>query len=467
MSNAEDQNQSSVESPAAPSLSPAVRARLQTCFEYGNKKMQSGNFDYATEMFIQCVLGDPGNLIYMQTYIGNLRVKYGNNKKGASFGLFKSGGSKGALKTAEVRKKWEDVLKSGCEALKTNPWDDSVFFSMGRACLELGYNETGLAYLKHAVECNPEDIEINRYAAVELGAHHIYDQAIACWQRILNKKPDDLQAKKCITDLLLEQTIKKVNDNPVADTGSTASSDDTDSALSEEDQFELRLKKTPKNRSVYEEMSDFFFQKGNLRKAEDICQRALKVFPDDEVFTYRAIEFAKMRAREVVERARQLYAKDPSDATKAEYTKAREAYEQKNLDLIKLKLKRNPNSGQAHYEYGNYLMQHKQFKEAINEFQAAKVDVTIQGECLLALAFCFQSIKQYRLAIMHYDGALKVLAGEGEYVKRALYEGAKLAYALGDLKKADEYAHRLASIDFSYKDLGDLLDKIDKKVDNK
>ena len=462
-------------------LSPATRARLQKCFEYGNKQMQMGNHDYATDMFIQCVTGDPGNLIYMQTYIGNIRIKYGNNKKGASFGFFKSGGAKGSLKTAEMRKKWADVLKAGCEALKTNPWDDAVFFSMGKACLEMGYSDTGLAYLKHAVECNPEDVEINRVAATELGARHIYEQSIACWQRILNQKPDDLEAQKAITDLLMEQTIKRVEaggpraeavrkSNDSAGTGEepeeTEVSDDPYSKLTPEDGFEKRLAKNPNNRNIYEEMYEYFFQKGNLKKAEETCRRALAVFAKDDVFSFRMADVQVMRSREELERIKQLFAKEPSAQLKEQFAKQKADYDAKKLTIIKIKLERNPNSGQLHMEYGQYLMKHGQFKEAINEFQAAKIDQTIKGECMLALAFCFQQIQQYRLAMMHFESALESLTGEGEYVKEALYHGARLAYHLEDYKKADDFAHRLAIIDFSYKDLGDLLDKIAKKCNN-
>ena len=68
-----------------PEINPAVRARLQQCFEYGNQKMQIGDHDYATEMFAQCVIGDPSNILYMNSFIANLRVKFKAKKK-SSFG---------------------------------------------------------------------------------------------------------------------------------------------------------------------------------------------------------------------------------------------------------------------------------------------------------------------------------------------------------------------------------------------
>ena len=48
---------------------------------YGNQKMQIGDHDYATEMFSRCVLSDPSNLLYVNSFIANLRVVRAPKKK--------------------------------------------------------------------------------------------------------------------------------------------------------------------------------------------------------------------------------------------------------------------------------------------------------------------------------------------------------------------------------------------------
>ena len=109
-------------------ISPALRAQLQKCYEFGNQKMQAGEYDYANEMFARCYTGSPANLIYLQSFVANLRMKYGNNKKGAPFAKIKGGGARSQMKVAEARSKHDDVLKSGVELLKLNPWDAAAFF---------------------------------------------------------------------------------------------------------------------------------------------------------------------------------------------------------------------------------------------------------------------------------------------------------------------------------------------------
>ena len=77
--------------------SAAAKKRLQKCFEHASKQMVQDNFDYATELFGQCVLGDPSNQVFLQNFLNNLRKKYNDNKKGATLSWVQ-GGARSAIK---------------------------------------------------------------------------------------------------------------------------------------------------------------------------------------------------------------------------------------------------------------------------------------------------------------------------------------------------------------------------------
>lgn len=439
-------------------LSPQEQRKFQKIFEHGNKQMQLGAFDYATDMFSSCVAGDPQNILYMNSFIVNLRVKYGDNKKGAKK-LFR--GVK-PYKTAELRKNWNGVIQGGLEALKVNPWDAEAFLAISHACMELGYEDAALAWLKHSVEAEPENIDNNRFAGQELYRRGRFDDALACWQRILKVKSDDSEAGRMVSDILLEKTIEKNKFKKPEE----IEEDDDRPKLSKEDEFERQIKKDPDSRELYRDMADYFNISGNLKKVEDTYRRALKIYPDDVEFMPKYLEVQKQRSRNDLEKLIALYKKEPSEELKERYVKLKNDYEAKRLNLILYKLEKNPQDTASHYEYGLFLRQHGKIKEAISEFQAAKADVSVKKECLVCLATCFQQIKQYRLAMMHYDEVLEMLSDTDELTCQALYQAAKLSFSLEDIKKAEKYATRLASIDFSYKDLGDLLDKIEKKSHN-
>ena len=49
------------EKPRRTPPSPALKKRLQKCFDIASKQMAQENYDYATALFTDCVWGDPGN----------------------------------------------------------------------------------------------------------------------------------------------------------------------------------------------------------------------------------------------------------------------------------------------------------------------------------------------------------------------------------------------------------------------
>ena len=91
-------------------MDEGTRRRLQAQFQQGAKMAATGNFDYATEMFTACVVRDPGNLVYVSNFLGNLQKKYNNNKKGAKLACRRIGGPKAAIKKSVMQKHWPPVF---------------------------------------------------------------------------------------------------------------------------------------------------------------------------------------------------------------------------------------------------------------------------------------------------------------------------------------------------------------------
>ena len=460
-----------------PYLSPEFKAQLQECYITGNAKMTQGAHDYATEMFIQCLLGDPSNIVYIQAYVLNLRQKYNDNKKGNSMAFLKSAGIKSAIKTASVRKKWDDVLKNGAEMLKINPWDAGTFAAMGRACLEKDFPLAGLAYYKQAVESSPNDVEINRNSARALQEMEEYDQAIACWSRVLKIKPNDEEARKSIGDLMIEKTIKVgkySNTDNEKNTKSTAQYRENvqnieyeeRTELSPEELFEKNVRKNPDNIALYIDRADYLFQSNQIKEAENIWLRLLKV-QDTPEFRLRLIEVHQRRFMDELNKIKSNYESSDKPEVKEKlkplFAAKKQELEQVTLQMRTMRVEQNPGNSHFRFDMGDVYQSQGKFKEAIAEYQAAKADISLQGDCLLALGQCFQQIRQYRLALTHYQQAIAAISGDGDAKKKALYLAARLAYGLNDYDKADDFASQLAAIDFSYKDVGELLDKIAEK----
>src|SRR5687767_7133701 len=96
--------QQPLESGGRQPMPAAKRKRLQQTFEHGSRSTGKGDFDYADQMFTQCVLEDPGNLLYVSNFLGNLKKKYNNNKKGSKLAGVRGMTIKGSIKKAQMQK---------------------------------------------------------------------------------------------------------------------------------------------------------------------------------------------------------------------------------------------------------------------------------------------------------------------------------------------------------------------------
>ena len=104
--------------------------------------------------------------------------------------------------------------------------------------------------------------------------------------------------------------------------------------------------------------------------------------------------------------------------------------------------------------------------EAIKEYQVAKADPRKRGMCLINLGECFRAIKQYHLAMNHFEQAVQEIPDrEQEYKKLAHYRAGKLAMGLKDLAKAEKYLTTLASMDYTYRDTSDLLERLHRMLE--
>ncbi len=133
------------------------------------------------------------------------------------------------------------------------------------------------------------------------------------------------------------------------------------------------------------------------------------------------------------------------------------------MEVHKSRVERYPNNLAFRYDLGYRYQKNGRFKEAIAEYQQAQKDPRKRGLSLLALGQCFQQIKQYKLAMSNYEGAIEEIPDrDADNKKLALYLAGRLATALKDLDTGEKYLTTLAGLDFAYRDVSTLLEKIAK-----
>jgi tetratricopeptide (TPR) repeat protein len=429
------------------------------------------DFEHVTDLLSKCVAGDPSNVTYLDRFLTNLYKKYKNNKKGDSFGLFKLMGPHGAVKKALGKKDWNTVIARGLDVLKINPWDGSALAAMATACMELGFGDAELKYLKCALGSSPRDVALNRQCAVTYTKRGQFDSAIACWHVVEQARPNEDEAARAIGTLLAEkqrqasrsQSFDDSGPRPTTKSGGRPGQPQGEAEPSKEEKLRRRIAEKPQELAGYIELSEFYVSEEQFEKADKVLAKAFEISDGDADVRERWEDAQLRHLRQQLAAAEQRAKSGGSAADQEEFKRIRKELRTKELEVYKFRCDRYPTNLGFKYDLGLRYQLVGDYGEAITQYQAAQNDPRRKGLCLLALGQCFQHIKKYGLAMSHYNMAAEEIPDRDLANKKLiLYQAGKLALAMKDVPTAAKYLTHLAGLDFSYKDVSALLDKLEQ-----
>ncbi len=454
----------------------ALRKRLQKLFEHGNKQASQDKFDYAADLYSECVRGDPGNLEYLQSFMENLHKKYGSAKKLGPMVQFKERGARTALKKAIAQCDWDEAMRQGFTVLLANPWDVPTLTGMATACgnimnqegpsAAVTFGDCELYFLKCAYDAAPKDkpdAEVCRQLAEALTKRERYVEAINFWHKVELVRPDDELPKRSIATIsVLQHQIKETQFETDRKTVGKAGAGKQEE-FTYEDRLKQRIHRNPKDLTGYDELGNLYLNTDRFVEAEEVFKQKLEASNNDPMVR-EEIEDVQLRALRAKMVAGGKMAKESgNEADKKEYQRLRMTVIEKELDVYKNRCEHYPNNLIFRYELAlRYQMKHD-YGAAIREYQVAKADPRKRGMCLINLGECFRAIKEYHLAMSHFEQAVEEVPDrEQEAKKLAYYRAGTLAMGLKDLPKADKYLTTLASMDYIYRDTSKLLDHLHK-----
>ncbi len=290
-------------------LTPAKQKRLEKVLEHATKKAASDDFDYATELFAQCVLGEPGNFIYVRGYLENLQKKYNHNRKGHPLAQFKERGSRSALKKALGQEQWDEVIAHGLKVLAVNPWDVPALDAMATAAGKMGDYDCEAFYLKCALSANPKDPEANKRFAIALEERGKYDLAIACWHRVEEARPTDDEAKRAIAVL----TVRKQRARGDFDEGEVARKlrvkGEQQGEASLEHILRQKIEQEPATLAHYLELVQHYLSAERFAEAEELLAKAYEVSDGDADIREKWEDAQLRHLRQKISRAKDPAAK--------------------------------------------------------------------------------------------------------------------------------------------------------------
>ena len=462
--------------------SPALRKRLVKLFEAGNKQASQDKFDYASDLYSECVRGDPGNMEYLKSFMENLHKKCGSVRKLGPMVQFKERGARAALKKAIAQSKWDEAIQQGFSVLLANPWDVPTLTAMGTACdaimtqegpsAAVTYGDCELFYLKCAFDTFPKDkpdYEVCRQLAEALTKRERYVEAISFWHKCELARPDDDLPKRSIATITVLQQQASDPRYEADKKAASKSSSGKQEEFTHEDRLKQRIQRNPKDLTGYDELGNLYLNTERYAEAEEVFTQKLTASNNDPTVR-EEIEDVQLRAlRSKMMDGGKKAKQTGNEADKKEYERLKMTVIVKELEVYKNRCQRYPNNLIFRYELAQRYQWKGDIGEAIKQYQLAVHDPRKRGMCLINLGECFRAIKppQYHLAMSHFEQAVvEIPDREQEYKKLAYYRAGKLAMGLKDLPKAERYLTTLASMDYTYRDTSDLLGRLHRMLED-
>lgn len=460
-------------------ISPTLRKKLQQCYDHGMRLLQQQkyDYDYAHSILLECVVNDPGNLVYVDAFLQNLQRKYGNNKRGSLLAF----GGKGAFRKAVAKKSWMDVFKLGPPILKSNPWDVATLRGLADACAFFGYTDVELRYLKNALDANPKDAEVNKHCALSLARIGQFDQAIACWQRVDEINRGDDEAQRMISDLQIAKTHARggfskgeterraggvaktkqasataVQDGPAESTQPPR----REIKLTPRQQLEQAIANNPTDIDSYLELAELHVNEERLGEAAHVLGKALAASGNQLKVQERIEDVELLRKKQQLAIAERRAEADASESNQELVMGLREDLNRMEMEVLDRRSQRYPGDLELKFQLGLRLKRMGKPREALSPFEQALRLPARRAEAALEYGECLQRLRQYEKALKQYWIASEESSGKSELKKLALYRLGVLAEGLRHFEDAQRSLSSLVALDPSYRDAATRLDKI-------
>ncbi len=459
------------DSSVLPSPSPEHRRIAAANFDRANQVIATGNHDYAIQLLLTCCKLDPANLTFRQALRRTERAKYKNNLRGSRMAMLSASPAKAKVLAAKKTRNHLKVLEHTEEVLTTNPWDTGAQMDQAEAAEALGLFDLAVWTLEMARQKDLTLAPVNRALARLHEKRGNLVQAIQLWQLVHKADPADIEAHHKAKDLAASETIARGNyeealggesmTRPSIPKAASTEEAPTHPVERELQAIRQRIAATPTRAAGYLQLAALHRRENRLEEARAVLQEGLGATGNDFQLTFELAELDLEPFRQNLALVEKKLKGDPDNK---ELRKLRrrlsKEIDSRELELYRAKAERHPNDLSHRFEVGVRLLKLNQVDEAIKELQAARADQRVTWKSLWYLGHCFKARNNWPLARRNFEEALQLLpAAETATRKEILYQLATGCADSGDVSTALELGNELANLDFSFRDIGKLLDE--------
>ena len=490
------------ETPSLPPTSGEHRRIAAERYDRANQVIATGNYDYGIQLLLTCCKLDPSNFLFRQTLRRTQKAKFGNNLRGSRLAVLTTVRTRARLKNAKRSRVYLKVLEHGEEILSRNPWDQGTQMDMAEAADALGMLDMAIFILDQARQKYPKHPTLNRALARLFEKRGNFSHAISLWQLVKEVVPGDVEAAHKAKDLAASETIQRGQygsgeqpklgsaERPKLGSGersklggpstaSTANPDPSADRLARETApLFARIEANPTDPNPYSQLATIYRRNNQLDRARAILEQGLGPTGSHHQLMVEVIEmdiepFRKNLAiteEKIRQRGKKATAsEDDEEASPKNLNQIRsklvKEINSREIELFRLKADRFPLESSFRLELGQRLLQAEQTDQAIVELQVARKDPKQAGKAAMLLGHCFKRRNNWRLAQRNFEEALTLLLESDEANrKEVMFQLAKGFAEAGELTKAIDIGHELANLDYSYKEIGKLLDEWEQRL---
>ena len=460
----------------------------QASFVKAREAIGNGQLDYAITMLLTCCRLDPSNFFYRQTLRKTQKDKFGNNLRGSRFAFLTTPRWKHRMKSAKRNRDYLKAIEHGEQVLCRNPWDRSTQLEMAEAFDAIGLSDLAVFTLDQARQKYPRDATLNRALARLFEKRGDFQKAIVLWQLVKETNPTDVEAAHKAKDLAASETIAKgqyeeaaagTKESPVLNRIESRANDKQDKLGRDTEPLLKRIEADPTEPSLYVQLSAVYRRHNQPDRARAALQQGLgptgnafqlqlELMDLDLAPVRRNLEHTEARLKRLKEKPRgedETPANDDHEELSEKdlhqlRVKLLKEINTREIELFRVKADRFPTDLQHRIELGTRLLKADLVDQAIEELQKARRDEKLKWKAKMLLGVCFKKRNNWRLAQTNFEEALAAVPDNEEIGKKELlYQLASGCAENGDLPKALDLGHELANLDFSFKNIGKLLDE--------
>lgn len=453
---------------------------LADMFRRAAAAVESGNYDYAVELFREILRIDPEHVKARVALRGCARKRY--DEKGS---LARAAGLlKGILPMIRIYANFSKPNKTieACEdCLLHTPYSVHVLTKEGFAARKAGHQELALLVFEDIRQRHPGRIEAIR----QLGQIYEDDKgepakALDYFRQIhvlvpadadVNKKVKDLEARTHMEGQHLT-TDSSFRDNLRDGEGQAEllRKDGEDYVVRSDEQldgqileWQQRIKDEPGDPTHYSRLGDLYDRKKDPKKAIAAYQKALEIDPKN-FQCHAKIGDIKLRHGEQRITAMEEKLGDPPDPKlQAKIEAGKKELAAFRIQEYAWRTEAHPTDLRLKAEFGDALRLAGEVDRAIAQYQAALQDVRIRVRCRIALGECFMHKGQHDLATSQFEQTLDSFTFLNDEAKQVHYHIAVCGEAMGDIAKALTHYKEIYEADIGYSDVAQKIDELTAK----